>query len=217
MEKAVELKFNGAITYTSTHNVLTTGLSDSNPYWLLLNGLTQGSGSYQRVGNIVQATSVRVRGQIFPTNGGTNLGYFNRARIMIIRDRDANGTAFNLNVPFTTSTKVPLFNCGASPYYPQVFSRLNVDAFTQYEVLADSTVDLITRVGVYDSADGPHSVNCQAYFDIKVPLSLKVDYGGGTGGGIGDILNNSIYVLFIIDSNVDNTVHMDAEYFFKDA
>lgn len=220
LEKEVELKVNSTKKYTVDHSALTTVLTDTSPTWSLLNGLTQGSNNYERVGREVNATSVRVSGLIYPTSGGTTVGYFSRVRIMIVRDKLPNGSAINLYSPLSSSIKPPIFNCGSVPYYPTTFANYNsaTEMWNQYDVLADTHVDLKTQVGgIYGASDTPFSVNCQAYFDVKVPLNCRCEYAGGTTNGISSISKNSIYVIFIADTNGELTVLMDDQFWYKDA
>lgn len=220
LEKEVELKITGLKKYSVDHSALTSTLSDSNPTWSLLNGVAQGSGTVQRVGREVNATSVRVSGLIYPTNGGTTVGYFARVRILIVRDKLPNGSSINLYTPLASSTKPPIFNTGTVPYYPTPFTNYNAstEMWNQYDILADTHVDLKTQVGgIYGSGDTPFSVNCQAYFDVKVPLNCRCEYTIDTGSTITAMNKNSIYVIFITDTNGELTVLMDDQFWFKDA
>lgn len=219
LEKEVELKVVRNKKYSVDHSALTTVLSDTNPYWTLLNGITQGVGSNQRVGREVNATSVRISGLIYPTNGGTLLGVFNRCRILIVREKLPNGSAINLNNPAVTSIKPPIFDCGSTPYYPTPFTPYNPSSemWNHYDILADTHVDIKTQVGGVDSTDVPLSVNPQAYFDVKVPLNCRCEYALDATNAITAINKNSLYAIFIIDSNSEFTVLLDDQFWYKDA
>lgn len=219
IEDETEVKF--AFNWNYSYNQLIASLTfaDTNPVLHCINALEEGTGHRQRIGDHVQGTSIRCTGKVYWPGGGLTLGLNGRVRILIICDKDPNGTAPVLyGDTASPGFKVPIFRV-QSGFYPTVQHMYNVEdgMYEQYDILYDHIYPLITQVGSLDGAGNPSSVNPEMLFDINVPFRRKVSYEmDGLSPTIQEISKNSLHIAFICDMNVELAIELDSRFMFKD-
>lgn len=180
---------------------------------ILLNGLVQGDTDITRDGDLVNWTSLQVKGKIDMDSDNVLSA---TARIIIFMDRFAKGAA---------PTAAELLD--ASVITSLIFAPYNDDQFPRFKILWDQMFSLNGQVvagftpgtGATTSvAPVSHSFN----FRRKINPNKKnqSNYGLANGGIIADISTNSIYVLLLSEnttaSAISPTVTLGTRLYFKD-
>lgn len=160
---------------------------------ILLNGIANGSGQTQRIGNKIAMKSIRIRGQII--NLLTAVQTY--ARIIVFYDKQCNGaTCANADLLLTT-TSVPTNTT-------TVFSEMNLQNVERFLILRDYTISLpsvtntggvLTNVG-FDPGQNPSG---GSIFDVDMFIKLKglqTLYKGGTSG-VGDISTGGLFMVLL--------------------
>lgn len=165
-----ELKFYDISGSMAPNNV--TGTS------VLSNAMGQGASSQQRVGNNIRMKHFMIRGRVnINASAASTI-----TKIVVVVDRQANGTA-----PAYSSS------AGGAGVYENasVESWRDLGNARRYKVLA-------TRIIKVDSTESP-----EKYFQISVRfprwLGKTYYFPGLSGGAIGDLATNSLYVLAFSD------------------
>lgn len=158
----------------------------------LLNGLQTGDTDNTRSGNMVQATSISLRGWVQRTGTTGTSGAF---RLLLFWDQQANQTAPTSDDVITT---------------PHLYSQYNRDNQKRFKILYDKVFTIHPQ---YTSQLMFHPLI------IKRKLSRQVKYDDGNVGDITDITTNSLYYMLITDSAAvgDFTHRWSARFNFKDA
>lgn len=163
----IESKF---IDFTNATAIMPTALSFRCP----VEDILQGDLSSQRDGDSVTLTSVQCR-FLFTAHTAADK---NIARILIVQDKQTNGTLFTAAELFLDATAQDII---VSPY--------NLDNKHRFRVLCDDMVEF--------NADGVASVLYKKY----KKLNIKVRYDASTGA-VGDLTSNSLQVVVVgFDAN----------------
>jgi len=128
----------------------------------LLNGINEGTASYQRIGRNVWMESVRVRGWIhFTFESGTNI--FPYVRFVIVYDRTPSGVQPPFNEVFQITTAAGVDST------PHLFTPIAFESTKRFRVLADWEVQSRPFNTV---ATVPVDGYCSDYipFDKYIPL-----------------------------------------------
>lgn len=166
-----------------------TGISgtmtiSTTPWVLLANGCAPGTQLNQRIGR--QIRMVRLEGTVAmmatPTTGKDQ-----RQRLLIVLDKQANGTAPSASDILDTVT---------------VESLPNLSNQKRFTILYD-------RRFVRNASAEPGS---QAIVNISLPLDGRiVQFNGGTTGTVADIVTNSLYMV-VLGSEVDGATGGTGNY-----
>lgn len=98
---------NNAVEYKVFDVAATNYNADTTGSITLINGIAEGTGLSQRIGRIVNWTSVQIRGILQPVDGQTDATY---CRVLVVWDSDPNGAAPTMTDIFTASTSLSYNN-----------------------------------------------------------------------------------------------------------
>lgn len=158
---------------------------------ILLNGLAQGAGQTQRIGNKIAMKSLRVRGQILQL--ATAVATY--ARIIIYYDKQTNGNPCAAGDLLLTTTTAPVAATS-------VFSELNLQNVERFLILRDYVVSLPsasyaagvqTNVG-FDPGQNP---NGGSILDVDMFIKLKglQTLYKGASAVVGDIATGGLFMV----------------------
>jgi len=192
--KRPELKF---VDYAAVSATPTTG--NGNP--LLLNGIQQGTGQFNRIGRLVSNKYLEIKWRVAPTTAqlvAFDPTVHTQIRVMCFVDHQANGASINgLSDVCTT-----LDQNGSQTY--TLLSMQNMQNRSRFTILRD---ELLTLAANETSAFPAGEPLTQAMFSThlrtwKIDLKgLKTTYKSTSNPSvIADISTNAIYLLLVIDS-----------------
>lgn len=173
-----ETKFTTPAIYASTYS--------NSGYKQILNGIDYGNTDNSRIGDKVKAVSLT--GIISVTNNVSQP--FTQHRILIFRDKQANGATPNFTDLFTSGTNL--------------WALRNLDKYKRFKMYKDIIV----------STDAVS--NTRKTIRINIPFKFAVDYQEA-GAGIAAIAKNSLWAFFITDA-VTNlpTLNFDMRFRYRD-
>lgn len=161
--------------------------------WLLLNGIAQGPGNNQRIGNKIRMKALRMKGHII--NLATNVQTY--GRLIVLYDRQPNGALPTYATAYQTRD-----SAGAATN--SAFSDPNFDNKDRFIVLKDmtivfpsvtNTIGVLTNVGFDQGTKSDLNIfNVDVYIKLK---GLLTSYSGATAG-IADITTGSLLLGCII-------------------
>lgn len=146
---------------------------DTGPFQLL-NGIDEGTGPSQRVGRRIKLKSLSLN---YYLSSPVTLTATDLLRVMVVRDKDCNGSIFTLgDLLLDSSTGFG------------IISQYNPDNLDRFHVYYD-------QVQVVASLNG---VNGQVtYKNIQFPINDAFTTFSGSGSTVSDISTNSIYLILI--------------------
>ena len=160
---------------------------------ILINGIVQGAGNNQRIGNKVSLKALRMKGQII--NLATAVQTY--ARLLVVYDKQPNGA-----LPTYATVMQTRDNAGAASN--TAFSDPNFDNKERFTILRDTTfvlpsvtntVGVLTNVGFDQGTKNDINIfNVDMYIKLK---GLHTAYTGATAG-IADISTGSLFFGVII-------------------
>lgn len=161
--------------------------------WILLNGVVQGAGNNQRIGNKISLKALRMKGQII--NLATAVQTY--GRLLVIYDKQPNGA-----IPTYASVMQTRDSAGAATN--TAFSDPNFDNKERFTILRDTTivfpsvtnaVGVLTNVGFDQQSKSDINIfNVDMYIKLK---GLHTAYTGATAG-IADISTGSLLYAVMI-------------------
>lgn len=161
--------------------------------WILINGVVQGAGNNQRIGNKIALKALRMKGQIL--NLATAVQTY--GRLLVIYDKQPNGA-----LPTYASVMQTRDSAGAATN--TAFSDPNFDNKERFTILRDTTivfpsvtntVGVLTNVGFDQQAKNDINIfNVDMYIKLK---GLHTAYTGATAG-IADISTGSLLFAVMI-------------------
>lgn len=201
-----------------------TTFAQDNPILYLINGPTRGTNSYTRIGDKIRVTSCRINGTIFPT-AAPGIGIDALCRILIVKYKVPQGRNMQpTGYAMSGTLGPPLFHNTAGNYlWPQqVYCQgidAQMDALDAYDILYDKKYQLVNKVGTtyYNSGAVNQAVNPEINFDIKVKPNCVTDLSLGNAGTYADFAKNSIFALFITETNTDLTLKLSSHCYFYDS
>lgn len=141
------------------------------PVIQLINGLQLGNTASQRQGQQLKSTNINLRGKLSVNNSA--VGGSSQARIMLVYDRQSNGSVFSIT---------DLLENGA------VWSFRTMGYKKRFKVLADHTYQMVNNTNTE-----------QQIVDLSAVLDLRTIYNTGNTGTISDIDTGSLYLVLISD------------------
>jgi len=199
-----EVKWHHAFSYSVTALVITNGLRFNAPKTFLISGVGQGDGGYERIGDSITTTSLRLAGQVYMPGGGATLGVDFKARLIVWVYKKTAGVAPVLFGPSASAgDPPPLFLTATTGTYPAVWEQYNVaqECYEHYDVLYDKTYNLETKVGAWDSdSNTASSVNPAAYFEVNIPFRRKLGFRNYLPDVPSSCDTNAVYMTWITDS-----------------
>lgn len=161
--------------------------------WVLVNGIVQGAGNNQRIGNKVSLKALRMKGQIL--NLATAVQTY--GRLLVIYDKQPNGA-----LPTYAAVMQTRDSAGAATN--TAFSDPNFDNKERFTILRDTTivfpsvtntVGVLTNVGFDQQSKSDINIfNVDMYIKLK---GLHTAYTGATAG-IADISTGSLLFAVMI-------------------
>lgn len=161
--------------------------------WILVNGIVQGAGNNQRIGNKVSLKALRMKGQII--NLATALQTY--GRLLVIYDKQPNGA-----LPTYAAVMQTRDSAGAAT--STAFSDPNFDNKERFTILRDTTIvfpsvtntlGVLTNVGFDQQSKSDINIfNVDMYIKLK---GLHTAYTGATAG-IADISTGSLLFAVMI-------------------
>lgn len=177
---------------------------------LLLNGIQRGSAPNNRTGNGVRATSVWFMCEMFNDDDNTDT---NVVRLILFWDRQANSAVPSISGDIDSQG---LLDTGTGTSV--VFSPPNMNQKERYKIIYDKSHSLQPRAGNFNPATGALTsvIAASKIFRKKINLARLIQYGG-SGATIADLDTNSLYALFITDTNTNPPmVYFSARFNYKD-
>ena len=140
---------------------------------LLMNGIGTGTGVQERIGRKILVRGIQL-GIILDTP--TTTGVSQAVRIVVVQDKQANGTACGWDDVFDDGTSGNNASTLTDP--------LNVENRFRFNILFDKIVNLQVQ------SAAPQNKTLKVYRKVTIPVIY-----GGNGDEIDDINTNSIYLL----------------------
>lgn len=198
-------------TLVTVIDLLTAGVVGAVP----LNVPVSGAGFYQRVGNKIAMKSLQIRGLIYPGGANAAATVEQICRIMVIYDRQTNGTApavadvllatkFDNTTETTASSPINMNN--RDRFYVLMDMQVLLPAIGVNGATAASTetigIDINGNSG--DANQGQYNIN--RFIKLK---GLEAQYKGNNGNA-GDVAAGGIFVLAISsgDANASSSWKM---------
>jgi len=155
---------------------------------ILLNGIKEGTGSFQRIGRNVWMESVRVRGVVrFLNSSGYNV--FPSIRLCVVYDRTPSGVQPGFNTIFQIT------DAAGSDSTPSIHSPVALEYTKRFRVLADWTVDHHGCFNDSLTADVDFSIK-DIPFDKYIPLKNLESQYSDVDSTIADISTGGLYLIF---------------------
>ncbi len=184
----------------------TIGLISVNPVGNILISshqvVVQGNGPNERIGRKITVRSLEVRGTIQTRSTIVLVEFEQRARIVFVLDKQANGAVGSID---------EVLNFGAGT---QLDSFRNLENASRYRILYDKTLDMNPQVtaGV---ASGPQSKN----FMFKKKLNIPIEYDqSATDGSLSTQRSNNIFSFaFAENLNADVEISYTFRIRYSDA
>ncbi|QBC65299.1 capsid protein [Chicken circovirus SDWF] len=202
-------------------STMTTTLSQTNPFKLLLNGPVKGDNLYSRDGDQIKNTSIRINGTIYPT-AAPGIGIDALFRIIIVRYKAPQGRDLQIVGNTMSATNGPplFYATPGNPVWPQMTYNNGVDQqgspMSQYDIVYDRKYRMNNFVGTTITGPVNACVNPSINFDIKRRLNFISSHNLGNGGTYADFSKNSLFVIFITETNTNCTLKMNTHLYFKD-
>jgi len=172
------------------------------PFGGTLNDIAQGDTESQRIGRkvVVKSIHLHLRLALAPTTSNTATA--DNIRIMVVLDKQANGTAF-------INTDVLTVNAGSAPDF---YSFNNIANKSRFRVLSDKKYQLSA-----DAAFTSTSVlnSCMADQHIKCNIPIEYDHSATTGA-ISTIRSNNIAILAISEQGLGTFMQGTARIRYTD-
>lgn len=167
----------------------------------LINGLAQGTGVINRIGNKVNILALDIRWTMSANSAASTAITPSRVRVILVWNRQTNGSLLSLPNLLQDPNAVTNIN-----------SAFNYVARDRYKVLYDKVFDLGYDGDVLESRELKHGKIIK-YFKHKP--SVTYNAGGAT---ISDIVKNSLELYFISDVNLlGPTISWQGRLLFEDA
>lgn len=205
LQKDVELKeYPTTSSYHDINNQMQT--------FYLLNDIPGGSSEFQRTGNRVRCTSLRITGEIERSENST---VPNTVRMLVLWDSQPNGAD-----PPLTDVNFGLFNEPANTSSMWQLATYNLDNQQRYKVLLDKRMVLNANFVRVDNKVFP----TRHLFNHYIKLSRDTIYVD-SGSTIESITKNALYVVFcsdiapsfVPDPNTQPIVRYSSNLYYKDA
>jgi len=200
LEQQVEKKY--LITSISA-----SGIYQSTPYLLLLNGMARGDTVQTRDGDKIVLGKGFFKG--FATFSATAFNnHLNPIRMYIVLDREANSTALTSSILLGDS----------SPSAVTLYNFNNYNFWKRFKILADTgLVYPIAPAGVLSTNAPAHTTTA----DLSVSWDcgkFSANYAGGNAGDVTDIRSGSVYLVAVAsrDSGATFTLTGNAVQYFKE-
>lgn len=193
----------------------TTGAIDQNGEFQLLNAIRKGTGETQRVGEMVTTTSIQYRGVIASPS---TIVSETIVRHIIFWDAQANGGAPTIGTLLDLST----FSTAGD----QVYAPYNHQYQKRYKIISDRSYVMIPKVWssynidnntptTPNTADVVSNQSCVNFLQDKVSIGRQVKYDGDADT-VAEIVTNSLYSLFLTNSNIDQSATIMFRLYYKD-
>lgn len=186
-----------------------TGGSSTNINYLLMNGMIQGTGEGQRVGE--QANFNYLTISFNPLSAATQFNV--TMRVFIFIDKHPEGTQTGQNDLFYWATNI----------YPETQYNYQNRNFNRFKIIYDKTLTLGPSTGSINGTATSTVYNMarsnETTWTVKKKLNLKTYYSRGNAGTIADIDSGALYVGYFIDSATNTNAGLALAYnlFYTDA
>lgn len=167
-----KVKFGGVATLT--------GIQSTVPYTVLLNGLSQGTDTGQRMGSEVNWKYIDLR--IFLGIATNAFRAESTFRVMLVKEKPALGGSLSLTSLFGST----------QPESIDTYNYDNRDFKTRFMIF-------------YDQVHRVDGIVFSKFINIKKRLNFKTNYSRGNAGDVTDIDTNSLWLLIFTDYPTDTT------------
>lgn len=217
LEKQSEVKVVSNQTSSFTGTAIFTNLSNTNPLFFLINGLSRGTQYNTRLADKVKATSIQVDIELYFTSISNVGGVDDTIRVMLVDFKKPRGSAMTLcNTSLLSGATALFYNSTGYPTCNQHIDwGIGTEAYEQYKILYDKRHKLRTHVAWYDGSHA-QTVNPSMYITIRKKLGTTVDYSRGNAGTVADLETHGYYLIFITDSNQAVSGNIDSRFYYKD-
>jgi len=154
---------------------------------ILINGIREGTGSFERIGRNIWMESVRIRGCVRFFNIADYQSY-PCIRCIIVYDRTPSGVQPGF------STIFQITDSGGSDSTPSIFTPIALEYTKRFRVLADWVVENPPGFPT-TSASVPRSIT-DVSFDKYIPLKNLESQYSGVGNDITDISTGGLYFIY---------------------
>lgn len=161
----------------------------------LLNGCTQGTNTYNRIGRKIVLKSTQIRGIVAQTDDTTVNTEF---RMIIVWDKQGNGAA-------PSYANVMQSQNIAGALEATVDAAPNINNRERFEIIRDKKMCIAGRsnTATQSYAGSPSVLLLDEFIDLKDRHTV---YNDGSAGTVGDIVTGALYVFFISDQTNANGV-----------
>lgn len=184
----------------------------SNVNMRLLNGVVEGAADYQRVGTRCEFTSIQLRLGIYLRNGTAAITQPLRGRLLLVYDRQPNGSKPNISEIITSRQ----FDGGTNTDAYSMVNMANRDRFMilrEYNFVfspTDTGSHYKSPLANVPEIDVTERKNYQIEDYVKLKGGLGTQYKGATGA-IGDIATGAFYLCGIGEETAGSTSNMICE------
>lgn len=170
-------------------------------YTDLLGVIPQGAGQSDRVGRLVNVSSVSCRGYWSLSDTSVAAGAGHACRFMIVVDTQANKTAWTVTQDLLQTD---------SPY-----SFHKLDKSARFVILHDELVTLNHTAGSWDGTDDQFAATIHPFSVEIADLCIPLTYSGADGT-IDEITDNAIYTVFLADVTLKVNAHCVSRLRYSD-
>lgn len=193
-------------TPTLIKNLSATQPTTALPGYQLLNGLTQGTGSEGHVGDKVRFKYLDMKLRVSHSSTATPLWENHPFRILIVKEKCANGTDQSLLSIFGTATPACYATRNITNRDPNRFKVYYDRTF----ILGPYSTQAYNSATLYNGA-----LPDIKFINIRIPLDFTTDYSRGNAGTIADIDTNSLVIHVITENTVDSGIYVSMLYNLK--
>lgn len=180
----------------------------------LLNGLTRGTDSYQRVARRVKLVRVNVRGHVAFNQLGAAPGA-DYLRAFLVYDRESNGAT-----PAFSDILQDTNNAGATS--TSAYSNININNADRFAILKEWLWGLTAASNSAGAATGVETIPTFSEIPFKYSKKLDLDtrYNSGNAGTSADITTGALYLVTCgiqTAANAQYALNIDCRVRFVDA
>lgn len=188
-----EVKYLINSTQGGAGSPLAVAVTTATPLVLLLNAMVRGTNVQQRVADKANMLQFIFKGQLF-TSPASYAGSGFAFRVLVVADREANGSTLSVSDLFGTTT----------PGTQALYNINNRNIARKYHIFADKRFPIGGTVS-----------NLPSYVQLEMDISLKgieTGYERGNTGTITDIDTNALYLICICDNATASQDYITGEY-----
>lgn len=203
LERMAVLEKKGVDTALAETTVIATTNTNGDSY--VVNAITPGTASYQRVGRKVHLKSLRIRGVAINDFGqATSLQYGNILRMVVVWDKQPSGTLPTFDTIFGRTV-------AAGTESSSFLDAVRYDNMNRFKVLRDKCIMWVPPIATSAGAGNQQMTEFDEYIKLN---GLETVFSGQTDPTtIADISSGGLYLFFrVYSSSSATTVNIASAY-----